>query len=330
MRLSTSRLLITLVLGVLMAPLAADAQPMAKGPRIGYLSSGYAGHQNTHAILGGLRQGLGELGWVEGQNLAIEARYAEEHTERLPALAAELMRLQVDALFAIGPAAVRAAVQATRTVPIVAIDLETDPVASGLVASLGRPRGNLTGMFLDMPELSGKWLELLQEALARPTRIAVLGDPTINASQFSALAVDAQRKTVLLQLLEVRGPDELERAMEAASTGDAGALILLPSPMVDRHGRRLAKLAAQRRLPAISPFPSFTEAGGLLAYGPNATDMIRRCAVFVDKILKGATPADLPIERPTKFELVINLKTAQALGLSIPPTLLIQATKVIQ
>jgi putative ABC transport system substrate-binding protein len=321
--------LIMLALGVLGALLVAAAPPPGRIPRLGVLSPNPSPPMFS-ASFAALQQGLRELGYVEGHTIAIEARYAEEHTERLPALAAELMHLHVDVIFAIGPAAVRAAVQATRAVPIVAVDLETDPVASGLVASLGRPEGNVTGMFLDMPELSGKWLELLQEALARPTRIAVLGEPTINASQFSALAVDAQRRAVPLQQLEVRGPDEIERAMEAASTGSAGALLLLPSPMVDRHGRRLAELAAQRRLPAISPFPSFTEAGGLLAYGPNTTDMIRRCAVFVDKILKGATPADLPIERPTKFELVINLKTAKALGLSIPPTLLIQATKVIQ
>jgi len=254
MRLSTSRLIITLVLGVLVAPLVTAAPPQGHIPRLGVLdpnptprSVAESPNPRDSARLG-LRQGLRELGYVEGQTVVIETRYAEGYAERLPALAAELVRLPVDVLFTIGPA-VRAAAQATRVVPIVAVDLETDPVASGLVASLGRPGGNLTGVFLDMPELSGKWLELLLEALARPTRIAVLGDPTINAPHFSALAVDAQRRAVPLQRLEVRGPDELERAMEAASTGDAGALILLPSPLAGRYQQQLAVQAAQHRLP---------------------------------------------------------------------------------
>jgi len=329
-------LIIMLVLGIRVVPLVTAAPPQGHFPRLGVLDIlsppdvvATSPFPRDSARLG-LRQGLRDLGYVEGQTIAIEARYAEGHAERLPALAAELVHLPVDVLFAAGPEAMRAATQTTRTVPIVAIDLETDPVASGLVASLGQPGGNLTGMFLDMPELSGKWLELVHEALARPTHIAVLGDPAINAAHFSALAVDAQRRAVPLQRLEVRGPDEFERAFEAMRTGGAGALILLPSPLVGRHLQPLAALAAQHRLPAIAPFQGFAVVGGLMAYGPSVTDMARRCAVFIDKILKGASPADVPIERPTTFELVINLKTAQALGLTIAPTLLIQATKVIQ
>jgi putative tryptophan/tyrosine transport system substrate-binding protein len=330
-------LLVTLALGFLVSFVAAEAPPWGHIPRLGVLnpnppplSLAEAPWMARDSGILGLQQGLRELGYVEGQTIAIEARYAEGHAERLPALAAELVRLQVDVIFTASPAGVRAARQATGTVPIVAIDLETDPVASGLVASVARPGGNLTGVFLDMPELSGKWLQLLQEALARPTRVAVLGDPTINAPQFRAMEVAAQRLAVPLLPLEVHGPDEFERAFDTASTGDAGALILLSSPWVSFHGRRLAELAAQHRLPAMSLFLGFAEAGGLLAYGPSAADMARRCAVFVDKIIKGAKPSDLPIERPTTFRLVINLKTAQALGLTIPPSLLFQADEVLR
>ena len=329
MRLRALGLLVTLALGIFVAPLAAAAPPQGHIPRLGVLSPNPPPPPLPEAF-SGLQQGLRELSYVEGQTIACEVRYAEGYAERLPALAAELVRLRVDMIFAIGLAAVRGATQATGTMPIVAVDLETDPVASGLVASLGRPGGNLTGVFLGMPELSGKWLELLQEVLAKPTRVAVLGDPTINALQFRVMAVAAQQVAVPLQPLEVRGPDELEQAIEAASTSGTGALILLSSPMVTRHGARLAELAAQHRLPTISPFSSFAEAGGLMSYGPSVTDMGRRCAVFVDKILKGATSADLPIERPTKFELVINLKTAKQIGLTIPPSILFQADVVIR
>ena len=329
--------LIALALGLLVASAAAETPPRGHLSRLGILSSlppplslAEAPWIARDSSRLGLQQGLRELGYVEGQTIAIEARYAEGHAERLPELATELVRLPVEVLFAVGPEAVRAATQATGTVPIVAIDLETDPVASGLVASLARPGGNLTGLFLDMPELSGKWLQLLQETLARPTRVAVLGDPTINTSQFHAMAEAAQRVPVPLLPLEVHGADEFERAFEAASRDGAGALILLSSPLVSVQVPRLAELAAQHRLPAMAPFRGFAAAGGLMAYGPSLTDMGRRCAVFVDKILKGAKPSDLPIERPTTFQLVVNLKTAQALGLTIPPSLLFQADEVIR
>jgi putative ABC transport system substrate-binding protein len=329
-------LIVTLALAILVAPLTAAAPPPGHIPRLGILTSGpppplaETSWFARNSVPFGLLQGLRELGYVEGQTIAIEARYAEGHVERLPALAAELVRLQVDVIFTAAPAGVRAATQATKTVPIVAVDLETDPVASGLVASLARPGGNLTGVFLDMPELSSKWLELVLAALARPTRIAVLGDPTINAPQFRFLAEAAQRLAVPLLPLEVHGTDEFERAFETASTGAAGALILLSSPLVSTQSQRLADLAVQHRLPAMSLFSGFAAAGGLMAYGPSVADGGRRCAVFVDKILKGATPADLPIERPMQFKLVINLKTAQELGLTIPPTLLFQADEVIR
>jgi putative ABC transport system substrate-binding protein len=333
----TIALLLTLALGLLVIAVAAEAPPRRRLPRLGVLSpttpprslAEAPWYARNSAVLG-LQQGLRELGYVDGQTITIEARYAQNQAKRLPELAAELVHLPVEVIFAASPAGVRAATEATRTVPIVAIDLESDPVASGLVASLGRPGGNRTGMFLGLPELSGKWLQLLQEALARPTRVAVLGLPTINAPQFGAMEVAAQRLAVPLLPLEVRGPDEFERAFETARTGNAGALILLSSPLVSTQSRRLADLAAQHRLPAMSLFLGFAEAGGLLAYGPDAADMGRRCAVFVDKILKGAKPSDLPIERPTTFRLVLNLKTAQALGLTIPPTFLFQADEVIR
>ncbi len=318
--------LVTLTLSLLAVPLAATAQPRGKLPRMGILSPATPPMEGISA----LQQGLRDLGYVEGQTLAIEARYAEGHAERLPALAAELVRLPVDVIFAGGPAAVQAAMQATGRVPIVAIDLETDPVASGLVTSLGRPGGNLTGMFLDMPELSGKWLELLQEATGKASRVAVLGDPAINAPQFQATEAAAQALAVPLHPLTVRGADDFEQAFDAAIAGGSRALLLLSSPLVSREGRRLADLAAKHRLPAMAPFRGFAEAGGLMAYGPSVTDMGQRAAVFVDKILKGTKPADLPIERPTRFELVINLKAAQALSLTMPPTLLFLADKVIK
>ena len=337
MRRSVIGLMLTLALSLLVAAAAAEEPPRGRIPRLGVLTAGSPPPPFADTswlaritVARGLLQGLRELGYVAGQTIAVEGRYAEGHVERMPALAAELVRLQVDVIFTTTPAGVRAATQATKTVPIVAVDLETEPVASGLVASLARPGGNLTGVFLDMPELSSKWLELVLEVLARPTRIAVLGDPTINAPQFRFLAEAAQRLAVPLLPLEVHGTDEFERAFETARTGAAGALILLSSPLVANHSPRLADLAVQHRLPVMSLFAGFTAAGGLMAYGPSVTDMARRCAVFVDKILKGTKPADLPIERPTKFELVINLKTAQELGLTIPPTLLFQADEIIR
>ena len=277
-----------------------------------------------------MRQGLHDLGYIEGQTVVLAARWAEGQDERLPVLAAELVLLPVDVLVAVGPAAVRAATQATATVPIVVNDLETDPVASGLVASLARPGGNLTGVFLDMPELGGKWLEFLIALLGRLPRVAVLGHPAIHGSQFHAMAVAARRLGVPLHPLKVREINEYAQAFEAAVTGGAEALILLSAPLVSRHRGQLAALAVQHRLPALSLFPSFAEAGGLLAYGVTPVDTGRRGAVFVDKLLKGAKPADLPIERPMTFKLVINLKTAQVLGLTIPPTLLFQADEVIR
>jgi putative ABC transport system substrate-binding protein len=327
----TIRVLVTLLLSLLVALPAGVAQQGAKLPVIGLLDGAFpATFTDLKTGPYGVREGLRDLGYIDGQTVVLAARWAEGHDERLPALAAELVRLPVDVLVAVGPAAVRAATQATTTVPIVANDLETDPVASGLVASLARPGGNLTGVFLDMPELGGKWLEFLLELLGRAPRVAVLGDPALHAPQFHALDGAARQVGVPLHPVTVRAADEYAPAFAAAVTSGAEALILLSTPLVSRHRERLAALALQHRLPALSLFPSFAEAGGLLAYGVTPADTGRRGAVFVDKILKGAKPADLPIERPLTLKLVINLKTAQALGLTIPPTLLFQADEVIR
>jgi putative tryptophan/tyrosine transport system substrate-binding protein len=328
---STLGSIVTLTLSLLVAPLRAVAQPPAPLPVIGLLDSAFpSAFTDPQTGPYGLRQGLHELGYREGQTVELVARWAEGHDERLPTFAAELVRVPVAVLVAVGPAAVRAAAQATTTVPIVALDLETDPVASGLAASLAHPGGNLTGVFLDMPELGGKWLEFLRELLGRPPRVAVLGDPAIHAPQFHALAGAARRLAVPLHPVEVREPDAYAPAFAAAVTSGAEALILLSSPLVSRQRGRLAELAVQHRLPTLALFPSFAEAGGLLAYGVTPADTSRRGAVFVDKLLKGAKPADVPIERPMTYKLVINLKTAQALGLTIPPTLLFQADAVIR
>jgi putative tryptophan/tyrosine transport system substrate-binding protein len=321
----TPGLLVILALGVFLAPLVA-APSLAKIPRIGILHLGTPLAEGVSAF----QQGMREFGYVQGQTIALEDRWAEGKLNRLPDLAAELVRLQVEVIFARGPAPMRAATQATGMVPIVAIDLEADPVASGLVASLGRPGGNLTGVFLDMPELSGKWLELLQEAVAGVSRMAVLGDPAINAPQFRAIELGAQRVAVPLQPLEIGGPDDLEGPFDAVSTGGAGALISLSSPLVNREGRRIADQAGQHGLPAMYAFRAFVDAGGLMPYEVRLPDLWRRAAGYVDKILNGAKPVDLPVEQPIKFELVSNLKTAQALGLTIPPTLLFQADQVIR
>jgi putative tryptophan/tyrosine transport system substrate-binding protein len=271
-----------------------------------------------------------ELGYVEGQNLLLEDREAKGRIERPPDLAAELVRLQVDVILVRGASALVAVRQASRTILIVAVDLESDPVVMGFVASLARPGGNLTGVFLDLLELSGKQLELLQEVVPALSRVAVLGNPEINGPQFRALEVVARAWGVQLQALEVRGPEEFDRAFEAASRGGAAGRIVFSSPSVFEYRTRLADLAAKNGLPAISPFRACAKVGGLMAYGPSIPALYRRAAAYVDKILKGAKPSDLPVERPTKFELVINLKTAQALGLTIPPLLLFQADEVIQ
>ncbi len=277
-------------------------------------------------------QGLRELGYAEGQDIVIERRVADGKTERLPGLAAELVRLAVALIVAPDPPSARAATNATRTVPIV-MRSSGDPVASGLVASLARPGGNITGVYSIAEELVGKRLELLKEVAPHLSRVAVLWDPDFpgSARWFHEAEVAARSLGLQLQSLEARGPSpDFARALGVATKERAGALITLRNPPIVFHQRQIVNLAAKARLPAIYDDREFVESGGLMSYGANLVDLYRRAATYVDKILKGARPADLPVEQPTKFELVVNLKTAKALGLTIPPSVLLRADQVIQ
>jgi putative ABC transport system substrate-binding protein len=323
--------------GALLAtPLAADGQQAAKVARIGYLSLNLAASPHLRdAFL----QGLRDLGYVEGRNVVIEYRDeyrdAEGKRERLPALAAELVALKVDVILAeggtLGP---RVAMQATTTIPIVFAGAG-DPVGSGLVTSLARPGGNVTGLSSLGPELVGKRLELLKQAVPGVDRVAVLflpgalGERT-DKDMLTGADVAARALGVRLQFVEARGPDEFARAFSDMSSARAGALTVLPSNRFLREHRRLVDLAAKNRLPAVYTSREFVDAGGLMSYGANSVDLHRRAATYVDKILKGAKPGDLPVEQPTKFELVINLKTAKALGLTIPQSVLAHADDLIQ
>ena len=314
--------------GLLAAPLAAKAQP-ARLPRIGILttaSSASSPSANYEAFV----QGLRESGYVEGRNVLLEQRYAEERPKVFPALAADLVQLKVDLIFARGPWAVTAATSATRTIPIVGIDLESDPVANGLVKSLARPGGNLTGLFLDLAELSGKQLQILKEINPRLSRVAVLGDSAVNSSQLQELRIVAASAAVQIQPLEMKTAKDVTGAFEAENKRPSDALIVLSNPLTLASRSQIAGIAAKRRLPSMYLYGAHVEAGGLLSYGPNLPDMFRRCGVYAARILGGAKPAELPLERPAKFEMVINLKTAKALGLTIPPSLLLRADQVIE
>jgi ABC-type uncharacterized transport system substrate-binding protein len=317
--------------GLLVAPLSAEAQQAAKIARIGFLVLNMAAAAHPPEAF---RQGLRDLGYVEGRNVVIEYRDAEGKPERLPALAAELVALKVDVILAAGETHALAAKQATKTIPIV-FAVAADPVASGLVTSLARPGGNVTGLSVLAPELVGKCLEQLKQAVPGVSRVAVLWQPgghgeRTDKDMRKEAEVAARALGVRLQLVEARGPADLDRAFSDMTKARAGALTVLPSAMLFTERRRLADLAARNRLPAVYPAREYVDAGGLMAYGANVADLFRRAATYVDKILKGAKPPDLPVEQPTKFELVINLKTAKALGLTIPQSLLQRADEVIQ
>ncbi len=278
-------------------------------------------------------QGLRDLGYLEGRNVVIEIRDAEGKLERLPALAAELVALKVDVILAGGTAQALAAMEATRTIPIV-FTAAVDPVADGLVTSLARPGGNVTGVSSLVSELVGKWLELLKQAVPGISRVAVLWHPgtlgeRTEKDMLKGADVAARGLGMRLQFVEARGPGDFDRAFSDMTRARAGALTVWASPMFVSERRRLVDLAAKNRLPAVYGLREFVDAGGLMAYGPNAADVFRRTATYVDKILKGAKPGDLPVEQPTKFELVINLKAAKALGLTIPQSLLQRADEVI-
>jgi ABC-type uncharacterized transport system substrate-binding protein len=315
---------------LLAAPLAAEAQQAAKVARIGYLAGSLAA---TPHLPEAFRQGLRDLGYVEGRNLVIEYRDAEGKYERLPALAAELVALKVDVIVAGGAPQALAAKQATRTIPIVFAS-SPDPVESGLVTSLARPGGNVTGLSFLAPELVGKRLEQLTQAVPGVNRVAVLWQPggwgeRTDKDMLKATEVAARALGVLLQFVEARGPADFDRAFSDMTRARAGALTVLGSVMFFGERRRLVDLAAKNRLPAVYPSREYVDARGLMAYGANFADLFRRAATYVDRILKGAKPGDLPVEQPTKYELVINLKTAKALGLTIPPSLLQRANQVI-
>jgi putative ABC transport system substrate-binding protein len=277
------------------------------------------------------RQGLRELGYIDGKNIVVEWRYADGKLDRVPELASELVRLKVDIIVTGGAQASRAAKEATNTIPIV-LARETDPVGTGLVASLARPGGNITGLAAIGPQLAGKRLELLKEIIPKLSRVAVFGNATNpgNAEVLRETEDAARALGLKLQYLEVQSPDDIEGAFQAATKGRAGALITLGNPVIFRHRKRVAELAAKSRLPATYSQMQLADVGGLLVYGPQDEDMYRRSARYIDKILKGTKPADLPVEQPIKFELIINLKTAKQIGLTIPPNVLARADKVIK
>jgi len=306
----------------------ADAQPK-KVPQLGYLtgSSLSANPARTDAF----RRGLRELGYVDGKNVVIEWRSAEGKGNRLPTLAAELVGLKVDVIITGGPTSNRAAKEATSSTPIV-MAFDNDPVGNGFVASLARPGGNITGLSTLAPEISGKQLELLKETVPRFSRVAVFGTSTNpgNIQSLKEMEFAARALGVQLQYLDVLGPKDIGTAFRAASNERADAVLVLAGSIFNSHRTQVVELALKNRLPAIYPYPEFVRDGGLMTYSVSITDLFRRAAVFVDKILKGAKPADLPVEQPTKFELVINLKTAKQIGLTIPPNVLARADKVIR
>ena len=324
--------LITLVGGaVAVWPLAVRAQQPGKVARIGYLAANLAALPSQPEAF---RQGLREFGWIEGRNIAIEYRDAQGKPERLPALAAELVALKPDVIVAGPTLTAIAASRATRAIPIV-FPVASDPVGSGLVASLARPGGNVTGLSLQASELVGKCLQLLVEAVPGARLIAVLLNPAGHPGstdqdmlqRVETAARGVQRRT---HVVEVRRPDDFDRAFSEMTRAGVGAMTVLPQTLFNQNRARLLDLAARNRLPVMWPYRDPVDAGGLMSYGANITDLFRRSATYVDKILKGAKPADLAVEQPTKFELVINLKTAKALGLVIPPLLLAQADEVIE
>jgi len=324
-------LAVILIIGLVAALLGAEAQQATKNAQIGYLAPNLAASRHLPEAF---RQGLRDLGYVDGRNVVIEYRDAEGKFERLPTLAAELVALKVDVIVAGGTPAALAAKQATGTLPIVFAG-PGDPVTSGLVTSLARPGGNVTGLSSFAPELVGKCLEQLKQAVPGVGRVAALWQPgglgeRTDKDVLKEAEAAARALGVRLQFVEARGPEDFDRAFSEMTKARAGALTVLPGSMFVNERRRLVDLAAKNRLPAVYPWREGVADGGLMSYGPDLADLFRRAATYVDKILKGAKPADLPVEQPTKFEFVINLKTAKALGLTIPQTLLLRADQVIE
>ena len=323
----------SLALGTLAMPRAALAQPVRKVYRIGILGSRSStseiiGPQPQDPAVNALLRGLRELGYVYGEHFVTEPRGAEGKFERFPNLAAELVRLQVDAIVAPGPP-LAALKQATSTIPVVMTGA-ADPVGQGFAQSLGRPGGNFTGLSLQLTETTGKRLELLKELVPGGAPVAVLRDPRGGPWSWQVAESAAQKRGWKLLSLEIRDAGEIQEAFKAATGAHAGALLVIPGALFDRHARRIAELAAKSRLPAMYGLRFYVEAGGLISYSANLIEIYWRAAVFVDKILKGAKPADLPIEQPTTYELVINLQAARSIGLAIPQSILLRAHEVIQ
>jgi putative ABC transport system substrate-binding protein len=316
-----------LVAGCGRLPWQASPPTAVKVHRLGFLRGGDPTTQARN--VDHFRQALSELGYVEGQNLAIEYRSAEGQEERYPVLAAELVELPVDVIVAQGLAVARATKAVTSTVPVVFTSV-SDPVGTGLVASLARPGGNLTGLSAFATELSGKRLQLLKDTLPTISRVAVLAATTTSPTQVRATEVAARALGLQLQLLEVGGPDDLEPAFEAAAVARAEALVVLLGAALVAASEDIAELAISRHLPSVAPDRRFIEAGGFMSYGPNVAGMWRRAASYVDKVLKGVKPADLPVEQPMTFDFVVNMKTAAALGITFPQEILLQVTEVIQ
>jgi putative tryptophan/tyrosine transport system substrate-binding protein len=320
-----------ILLGAILLALcsSAIAQQPKRIPRIGFLGGVMPGA--VAARIDAFRQSFRELGYVEGKNIVIEYRYAEDKLDRLPTLAAELVRLNVNVIVTGGPGSTRASKEATSTIPIVMAQ-DIDPVATGFVASLARPGGNVTGLATFAPEISGKQLELLKETVPKISRVTALGTSTTPGSALMLKEVEnaAAALGLKFQYLDVLDAKEIEPAFRAASKGKADAVLVLYSSVLNSHRAKVVDLATKTQLPVVYPFAEFIEAGGLMNYGVSFNDLYRRAAVYVDKILKGAKPADLPVEQPTKFEFIINLKAAKQIGLTIPPNVLARADRVIR
>lgn len=316
-------------LAALLRPGAVRAEPAAKVARVGILGSASAA--TFAAGVRTFREGLRSLGWVEGQNLAFEARYPEERYDRLPALAAELVALRVDVVFAMGTPAIQAAKSTTATIPIV-METHGDAVSIGLVSNLARPEGNVTGVSGFAPELNGKRLELIRELLPAATRIGVIANRSnpATATVIRVTEATARHLRMQLHLIDVRAPTELERAFDTLTRPRIDALLVVTDPMLGSQRSRIVELAARHRLPAVYDGAAWADTAGLLSYGPLPIERFQRAAVYVDRILKGARPGDLPIEQPSTFELVLNLRTAKGLGIDIPPALRLRADRVIE
>jgi putative ABC transport system substrate-binding protein len=329
-RLMSGKFFVWLLATVLLTTASfAQAQQPTKTPRIGYLAANSL--SALAARIEAFRQGLRELRYVEGKNIVIEWRSAEEKLDRLPALAAELVRLKVNVIVTGGPTATRPAKEATSTIPIVMAQ-DNDPVADGFVASLARPGGNITGLSTFAPELGGKRLEILREVVPKLASVGVLGNSTFPgyAQVMREMELAAKVFKVQLQYLGVLGPEDIGTAFRAASKGRADAVLTLTSIILSTHRAQIIELAVKNRLPAMYHNSQFVEAGGLMAYSANLTDLFHRSATYVDKILKGTKPGDIPVEQPTKFEFVINLKAAKQIGLTIPPNVLARADRVLK